>query len=154
MLPLRWVLARDPKGCLEPRAYVSTCSHDQPRAVVHQFIKRWRIATTCEESRAHLGLEPPRQWSDRAIERTTPCLLGLYSVVALLAQALHPAGKVHVQGAAWYPKAHATCADVLAVVRQHRWGELSASTLAHAPDLVRIPTAELSRLVQAVCYSY
>jgi hypothetical protein len=154
VLPIRWVLVRDPKGRLDPRAYFSTCTHDQPRAVVHQFIKRWTIETTFEESRAHLGLETQRQWSDRAIERTTPCLLGLYSVVALLAHALHPDGKIAVQGAAWYPKAHATFADVLAVVRQHLWGDLSYSTSAHAPDLVGIPRSELSRLVQAVCYSH
>jgi hypothetical protein len=154
VLPIRWVLVRDPKGRLDPRAYFSTCTHDQPRAVVHQCIKRWTIETTCEESRAHLGLETQRQWSDRAIERTTPCLLGLYSVVALLAHALHPDGKRAVQGAAWYPKAHATFADVLAVVRPHLWGDLSCSTSAHAPDLVGIPRSELSRLVQAVCDSH
>jgi hypothetical protein len=154
VLPIRWILVRDPKGRLEPRAYFSTCTHDQPRAIVHQFIKRWSIETTFEESRAHLGPETQRQWSDRAIERTTPCLLGLYSVVALLAHALRPDGKVNVQGAAWYPKAHATFTDVLAVVRQHLWGDLSSSTSTHAPDLVGIPRSELSRLLQAVCYAH
>ena len=104
MLPIRWGRVRDATGRLEPRADCSTCPHDQPRAVVHQFINRWSSETTCEESRAHLGLETQRQWSDRAIERTTPCLLGLYSVVALRAHALHPDGQVTVQGAAWYPQ--------------------------------------------------
>ena len=46
-------------------------------------MKRWTLETACEESRAHLGLETQRQWSDRAIERTTPLLFGLYSLVAL-----------------------------------------------------------------------
>jgi hypothetical protein len=154
VLPIRWVLVRDPNRCLNPRAYFSTCTHDLPGAVVHQFIKRWSIETTFEESHAHLGLETQRQWSDRAIERTTPCLLGLYSVVAVLAHALHPDGEIAAQGAAWYPKAHATFTDVLAVVRQHLWADLSSSTSAHAPDLVGIPRSELSRLVQAVCYSH
>jgi hypothetical protein len=151
VLPIRWGLVRDPQGRLEPRAYFSTCTHDRPRAVVQRFIKRWTIETTFEESRAHLGLETQRQWSDRAIERTTPCLFGLYSVVTLLAHALHPDGKVPVQRAAWYPKSHATFADALAVVRRHLWGDLSSSTSIHAPDLVGIPTSELSRLLQAVC---
>jgi DDE superfamily endonuclease len=154
VLPIRWVLVRDPKGRLDPRAYFSTCPQDQPGAIVHQFIKRWSIETTFEESRAHLGLETQRQWSDRAIERTTPRLLGLYSVVALLAHALHPDGKIAVRGAAWYPKAHATFTDVLAVVRQHLWGDVSSSTSAHAPDLVRIPRSDLLRLGQAVCYAH
>jgi hypothetical protein len=154
VLPVRWVLVRDPKGRLEPRAYFSTCIHDGPRAVVQQFVKRWAIETTFEESRAHLGLETQRQWSDRAIERTTPCLFGLYSVVTLLAHALHPDGKVPIQRAAWYPKSQATFADVLAVVRQHIWGHLSSSTSTDAPDLVGIPRSELSRLLQAVCYAH
>ena len=148
------VLTRDPKGRLAPRAYFSTCLHDQPSTIVHQFIKRWNIETTFEEGCAHLGLETPRQWSDRAIERTTPCLLGLYSVVALLAHALHPDAKVPVQGAAWYPKAHATFAVVWAAVRQPLWGVVGYSTSVHAPDLAGIPGSELSRLVEAVRYSH
>ena len=119
MLPIRWVLVRDPAGRLEPRAYFSTCPNDQPRVVVQQFIKRWTIETTVEESRSHLGLETQRQWSDRAIERTTPCLFGLYSVVALLAHALHPDGQIPLQRTAWYNKSQATFADVLAAVRRH-----------------------------------
>ena len=154
VLPIRWVLVRDPKGLLEPRAYCSTCPDDRPRAVVQQFIKRWTIETTFEESRSHLGLETQRQWSDRAIERTTPCLFGLYSVVALLAHALHPDGKIPLQRTAWYDKPQATFADVLAAVRRHLWGELSYSTSAHAPDFIGIPRSELWRLVQALCYTH
>jgi hypothetical protein len=154
VLPIRWVLVRDPRGRLEPRAYFSTCPHDRPRAIVQQFVQRWTIETTFEESRTHLGLETQRQWSDWAIERTTPCLFGLYSVVALLAHALHPDGKVPVQRTAWYAKSHATFADVLAAVRQHIWGTCSYSPSAHAPDLVRIPRSDLLRLAQAVCYAH
>jgi hypothetical protein len=154
VLPIRWLLVRDPKGRLEPRAYFSTCPTDRPRALVQQFVKRWTIETTFEESRAHLGLETQRQWSDLAIERTTPCLLGLYSVTALLVHALYPEGKVPVQTTAWYAKAHATFADVLAAVRHHVWDTFSSSTSAHASDLVGIPRSELSRFVQAVCYSH
>jgi DDE superfamily endonuclease len=154
VLPLRWVLVRDPKGRLEPRAYFSTALNDQPRAMVQQFITRWTIETTFEESRTHLGLETQRQWSDRAVERTTPCLFGLYSVVALLAHALHPDGKIPAQRTAWYAKSSATFADVLAAVRHHLWGDVTFSTSTHDSDLVGIPRSEVSRLVQAVCYAH
>src|SRR5918992_3846655 len=90
VLPVRWVLVRDPTGKLEPRAYFSICPGARARAIVTAFMKRWTIETTFAESRTHLGLETPRQWADRAIERTAPCLVGLYSVGALLAHALHP----------------------------------------------------------------
>jgi hypothetical protein len=45
-----------------------------------------------EEVRTHLDLETQRQWNDLVIERTTPALLGLFSRIVLLAQALHPTG--------------------------------------------------------------
>jgi hypothetical protein len=134
VLPIRWVLMRDPTGRLAPRADVSTCPKEQPRARVQPVVKRWTIETTCEASRAHLGLETPRQWSDLALERTTPCLFGLDSVTALLAHAVYPDGTIPVQTTAWYAKSHATCADVLAAVRPHVWGTCSDATSAHAPD--------------------
>jgi hypothetical protein len=117
--PSRWGLVRAPTGLLEPRADCSTCPHDRPRAVVQPFIKRGTSETTFEESRSHLGLETPRPWSDRAIERTTPCLFGFSSVVALLAPALPPDGKLPRQSTAWTDKPQATCADALAAVRRH-----------------------------------
>jgi hypothetical protein len=153
-LPVRWVLVRDPTGQHDPRAYFSTRLSDRPREVVQAFIRRWTIETTFEESRAHLGIETQRQWSDRAIERTTPCLFGLFSVVALLAYALYPDGKIPVQRTARYAKSQATFADVLAAVRQHLWGAFSYSTSARDPDYIEIPRSELYRLAQAVCYSH
>jgi len=151
VLPIRWVLVRDPTRRLTPRASCSTCPHDRPRAVVQRFIKRWTIDTTFEESRTHLGLETQRQWSDRAIERTTPCRFGLDSVVTLLAHALQPDGKVPMQRTAWYANSYATCADVLASLRYQVWGDCTFSTSPHDSDLVGIPRSERSRLAQAVC---
>ena len=89
VLPLRWVLVRPCDAQCPPRAFFSTCPSDQAGDVVACFITRWSIETTFEESRAHLGFETQRQWSDLAIERTTPCLLSLYSLVALLAHGLY-----------------------------------------------------------------
>ena len=148
------VIVRDPKGRLDPRAYFSTRQRDEPRVVVLEFIKRWTIETTFEESRAHLGIETQRQYSDQAIERTTPCLFGLYWLVALLTKALHPDGQVPIRTTAWYVKEQATFADVLAAVRHHLWGDFSYATSRHDPDLVEVPRSELNRLAQAVCYSH
>jgi DDE superfamily endonuclease len=154
VLPVRWVIVRDPQGRLEPRAYFSTCPTDCPRDLVRRFVPRWTIETTFEESRAHLGVETQRQWSDRALARTTPCVFGLYSLVALLAHALPPDGKIPVQRTAWYDQSHATFAAVLAAVRRHLWGDFSYSTSARDPDGIEIPKSELYRLANAVCYSH
>jgi hypothetical protein len=151
-LPIRWVLTRDPEGKREPKAYFSTDQRQSAAEIGEDFVKRWPIEVTFEESRAQIGIETQRQWSDWAIERSTPCLLGLYSLIVLLGHALHPDGKVPVQQAAWYPKTQATFSDVLATVRRHLWGGLTFQTLASHPDLCLVPRAELIRLLQAACY--
>lgn len=153
-LAIRWVLTRDPKGVIEPRGYFSTEPTDEAEAIVAEFLKRWPIETTFEESRAQLGVETQRQWSDMAIERETPCLLGLYSVVALLAHALHPDGAVPVRATAWYRKTTATFADCLATVRRHCWDLEDFHDPSGEPGVVRIPRPLFDRLRNEVCYSH
>jgi hypothetical protein len=85
-------------------------------------MKRWSLEGTFEEGRAHLGIETQRQWSDRAIERSTPLLFGLYSLVTLFGQAVAPDGCIPLAQAAWDRKQAATFRDVLALVRRRLWG--------------------------------
>jgi len=153
-LPIRWVLVRDPSGELDPKAYFTTDPRQTAVEVVEAFVLRWTIEVTFEESRAHIGIESQRQWSDLAIERETPCLFGLYSLVVLMAKALHPDGKVPIQRTAWYEKKEATFSDVLATVRRHLWGNFDYLTSAHDHHVRLIPEADLIRLAQAVCYSH
>jgi hypothetical protein len=153
-LPIRWVLTRDPDGRLEPRASFSTRPEDDPATIPAEFVKRWPIEVTFEESRSHLGVETQRQWSDLAIERETPCLLGLYSVVALLGEALNRVSPLAIRAAAWYPKAEATFSDVLAAVRRECWGSLDIRTSDRDPSCVEMPRPQFDRLLNAVCYAH
>ncbi len=89
---------------------------------------RWDIEITHQESRAYLGVEIQRRWSDLAIERSTSCLFGLYNMVVLLGHVLHLDGVIPVQRSAWYAKPQTTFSDVLATVRQHCWGGLTFQT--------------------------
>lgn len=50
--------------------------------MVRFFVRRWRVEVTFAEVRRHLGVETQRQWSDLAIERTTPLLMALKSIVS------------------------------------------------------------------------
>jgi hypothetical protein len=75
---------------------------------------RWNVKVTFEDCRAHLGMETQRQWSERAIARTTPARLALYALVVLLAQRLTAAQALPTRSAAWYTKPEATFADVIA----------------------------------------
>jgi hypothetical protein len=152
VLPVRWVLTRDLDGKLEPRAYFCTDPSLSAVQIVSLFIKRWTIEVTFEESRAHLGVETQRQWSDLAIERSTPCLLGMFSLVTVFGKALHPDGKVLVQRTAWYAKTEATFSDVLAQVRRQLWGNFTFQTSEHDPDVCLVPRSHVERLAYSVCY--
>jgi hypothetical protein len=150
-LPLRWVLTRDPRGQHEPKAYRCTDLEQAPVSIISDYMKRWPLEVTIEESRAHLGIETQRQWSDLAIARSTPALLGLYSLVALLGQALHPDGRIPVAHAAWYAKGQATFSDVLMEVRRALWNNFSYCTSQEDPEMQLVPKADLARLAYAVC---
>ena len=151
-LPIRWVLVR--RHDQPPRAFFSTCPDDRAADIVSTYIQHWSIETTFEESRAHLGFETQRQWSDLATERTTPCLLGLYSIVALLAHGLHQAGGLSVRRLAWCDKQQATFSDALAAVRYHLWEVEHFSTSPSNTEHVEIPRASLQCLLQSVCYTH
>src|SRR3954451_2010489 len=105
VVPIRWVLVRDPLGRFDPQALLCTDPNQDPHQVLRWFIQRWQVETTFQETRAHLGVETQRQWSDLAIARTTPCLLGLFSLVTLLAAQLSPKARGAVMSAAWYQNA-------------------------------------------------
>jgi DDE superfamily endonuclease len=150
-LPIRWVLTRDPAGKRPPKAIFSTDPTQTAEQIVKDFMKRWSLEVTFEESRAHLGIETQRQWSDRAIERSTPLLFGLYSLVALFGQALHPDGQVPIAQAAWYRKHTATFRDVLALLRRHVWGQETFPTSPTDPDVVLVPRSTLERWSLAIC---
>ena len=76
------------------------------------------MEVTIEEARTHLAFETQRQWNDWAIRRKTPALLGLYSLVTLMAQALPQAEARVVRTAAWHAKVRPPFSDALAIVRR------------------------------------
>jgi hypothetical protein len=151
-LPLRWVLTRDPQGHLPTRAYLSTDPDQDPLTIIEDVVKRWSIEVTFQESRAHLGLETQRQWSDQAIERTTPALLALFSLITLFNRTLFSDQSLPFSRAAWYPKPQPSFADLLALVRRALWADFNFQTSPFHPDLLLIPRPVLERLVFNICY--
>ncbi len=151
-LPIRWVLTRDPSGKRPPKAIFTTGPAQSAEEIIKDFMKRWSLEVTFEEGRAHLGIETQRQWSDRAIERSTPLLFGLYSLVTLFGQALHPDGQIPVRVSAWYRKPTATFSDTFAAVRRYLWGHGTFPTSPTDPAVVLVPRSVLDRLEMAVCY--
>lgn len=154
VLPVRWVLVRDPHGRFDPQALLSTDLALSAVEIVGYFLRRWQVEVTFAEVRRHLGVETQRQWSDRAIARTTPILLGLFSLVTLLAHRLVRDGRLPVRTAAWYRKATPTFSDALAAVRRQCWRTMTISgTSRRDRDMVKLPRRVVRRLSEAACYA-
>jgi len=154
-VPLRWVLVRDPQEEFVPQALLCTDLAAEPAQILSWFVLRWQMEATFQEARRHLGVETQRQWSELAIWRTTPALLGLFSLVTLFAhQRMVPQqGSGTLRQAAWYRKAHPTFSDALAVVRRELWAERTFCGSAREADMVKVPREFVEHLTESLCYA-
>jgi DDE superfamily endonuclease len=152
-VPIRWLLVRDPKGELEPQAFLATDLKANPGDMLSWFVSRWQLEVTFEEVRAHLGVETQRQWSDKAILRTTPVLLGLFSIVTLWAHDLSRSRKLKPRTAAWYPKAVLTFSDAIAAVRREIWAHQISFMSRPRRDSIEIPRHIWHRMENALAYA-
>lgn len=150
---IRWVLIRDPAGAFETQALVCTDPTAAPTDILCWFVRRWRMEVTYEESRAHLGIETQRQWSDKAIARTTPALFGLFSLVTLLAHRLLGEQPCPVRRAAWYAKPLPTFSDTLALVRHYLWTQTDFRLSPADDDSPKVPRALVDHLAHLLCYA-
>jgi hypothetical protein len=122
-LPIRWVLVIDPDKD-QAESFFSTDLILAPDQIINWFVLRWNIEVTFFEERANLGMETQRQWSDRAIARTTPCLMALFSLICLFAIEMLKNQALPILSTAWYnKKSEATFSDILAFVRRDIWAK-------------------------------
>jgi len=153
VVPIRWVLVRDPLGRFDPQALLCTDQACDPVQVLSWFVQRWQLEVTFREVRDHLGVETQRQWSDKAIARTTPCLLGLFSLVTLLGRQLAPQTRRATAASAWYRKRQPTFADTLAAVRRELWRKQGFVTSARATDMRKLRPALRRAITYALCHA-
>jgi DDE superfamily endonuclease len=150
---IRWVLIRDPQERFKPQALLSTHLEHTCEQMLAWFVRRWTMEVTFEDARAHLGMETQRQWNDRAIARTTPALLSLYSIITLTAHLLIEKGATCVRSTAWYRKTRPTFSDAIALVRRQLWDHIHFSTSLQETDMIQIPSELFERFMDAVCYA-
>ena len=144
---IRWVLVRDAEGSKEPQAFLCTDLNAEPTEILGWFVRRWRVEVTLAEVRRHLGVE--RQCL--AILRTTPALLGLFSLVTLWANRIKGEHGVLPNRVRWYPKADPTFSDALALVRLELW---TSPTFATSPDhrnSAKNTDRLINRLIRVAC---
>jgi hypothetical protein len=152
-VPIRWILVRDPAGELEAQAFLSTKIDADPADILQWFVARWQVEVTFQETRAHLGVETQRQWSDLAILRTTPALLGLFSIVTLWAHDIAQDHAIAPRTAAWYPKTSLTFSDAIAAVRRKLWAQQIYSTSPQNTEIIKISKALSDRMANALAYA-
>lgn len=153
IVPIRWVLLRDPQRRFDPQALLCTDPARDPLQIVRWFVRRWQVEVTFREARDHLGVETQRQWSDRAVARTTPCLLGLFSVVTLLAARLGRRARLAVRTDAWYRKRRPTFTDTLAAVRRQFWCEQGLLISPRLPEAAKLHLALRRGIAYALCHA-
>ena len=153
LVPIRYVLVRDVEGEFRPQAFLCTDLDADPLDILRWFVRRWSTEVTFAEVRRHLGVETQRQWSDPAIARTTPALLGLFSLITLWAQHLCGETSPPPRSATWYSKTLPTFSDALALVRRELWADHDFRTSATAAEIVQIPQTTFNALIGAACYA-
>ncbi|MEJ1934354.1 hypothetical protein WDZ92_29510 [Nostoc sp. NIES-2111] len=152
VVPIRWVLVRDPLGKFESQALLSTNQEYSPKQILEWFVRRWQIEVTFEQVRKHLGMETQRQWSDQSIARTTPTLLGLFSLVVILADHLQTNFSWTIQQTIWYSKVLPTFSDALALVRRFLWAS-TFSTSSQTTQMIKVPRLLFERLRDIAVYA-
>jgi hypothetical protein len=152
-LPIAWVLVRDPFGKLESRVFFTTDLMVSPLQLLAWIILRWGVEVTFEEVRAHLGFETQRQWNSQAIQRTSPAILGLFSLVTLLAHHLLGESPLPIRSAAWYAKSQPSFSDTIAFVRYYLWTHVQFVNAHSQTNSVPISHAVLHGLVDILCHA-
>ena len=152
-VPIRYVLVRDPTGELEPQAFLCTDLDAAPLDILRWFVRRWSIEVTFAEVRRHLGVETQRQSSEPAIDRTTPVLLGLFSLITLWVNDHYTTHAPTVRIASWYRKSLPTFSDALAHIRRQLWTRGNFQASRQGPDPTKISPATLNTLIDMACYA-
>jgi hypothetical protein len=145
VVPVRWVWCRERVQGEQAYFYTTDVSL-RPERIVALYAARWAIEVTFEEARAHLGFQTTRQWCPNAVRRTVPCLLGLFTAVALtfadLAAAARRAGRaVKVHTTPCYAKADPTFGDAIAAVRVMLWEQVILPHTPHGELVTKLPAS-------------
>ena len=121
LVPILWVFVRDRDGTHRDEYFYTTDLNLNAQQIIEYYTCRWNMETTFQEVRFGLHLETTQGWCRATVLRMTPCLFGLYSVVALLYHEL-PKGR-RVGAIHWPGKAGVTFSDALTAVRRWLWSD-------------------------------
>jgi hypothetical protein len=143
---LNIVLVRDLEGKRPDQMFYSTKLDWTAREILSAYASRWAIECTFEYSKQFLGLEDPANRLPKAVERTAPMAMFMYSLVVVW---FHRTGHAFVRFPfrPWYPKKAApSFADMLTTLRRLSYDEKTAGLLAN-PIALETWLAQLTELL-------
>lgn len=149
LVPVRWVYVEDRSGTHREEYFYSTNPGLTPQVIIEEYTGRWSIVTTLEEAHAKMGLESTQGWCERTVGRAEPCLLGLYSVAALLYWQLPPAEQ-DAGSVEWAGKDTLTFSDAITAVRRWLWHHWVFARAGHEAAFQKLPEAFRQLLLYAL----
>jgi hypothetical protein len=120
---MRLIVVRGFPGHDRDDALVCTDPSMSPAQIVEGYCKRWSLEVTFHETKGKLGFEEPQNRTERAVERTAPFALLLYSLVVLwYVQSGHKLRAARPAAMPWYSsKVAPAFSDMLATLRRASW---------------------------------
>ncbi|MCH8825358.1 MAG: transposase [Chloroflexi bacterium] len=146
--PLRIVAVEPLTGGRRMQAFYSTCHEATAEQVLIGYARRWSIEVTFHDAKGHLGFEQPQGWTRKAVERTAPTAMLLYSLIVLWFAA---EGHRHYRAPnrPWYrSKSGASFADMLSTLRCESVREQVLSLGLHGQDSRNIMKTLLNAVQQ------
>lgn len=143
------VLVHDALGKRPDQMFYCTCLDWDARQILSEYSARWSIEVTFENSKQLLGLEDPANRTEKAVRRTAPMALVLYSLIVLW---FHQVGHRSLQfpDRPWYRrKEEPSFADMLTTLRRMSWQE----KLRTVPLKSRVTKKILAQLVEFLSLS-
>jgi DDE superfamily endonuclease len=144
-----WVHVHDLTGTHRDEYFYTTDLHLTAKQVIEYFTGRWSIEVTFQEARAHLGVETTRGWSRQTVLRAEPCLLGLYSVVALWFAALPESDRKDL-AVEWAGKVTITYSDAVTFVRRDLWRHWIFANPAYASVVEKLSHTQRRQLIRTI----
>jgi SRSO17 transposase len=129
--PVTVVVTRDPSGRWRDDCFFTTDLTMKPTEVVETIALRWSLEVTFRDAKQALGFEEPQNRTPKAVERTSPVAMVLYSATVLwYARAGSALRKRWFPQRPWYSRKKrrnrtASFAVMLATLRQASWMEMN-----------------------------
>jgi hypothetical protein len=134
--PVRIVAVEPLTGGRKPQAFYSTDLTAEPTEILRRYALRWSLEVTFHDSKQCLGFEQPQGWTRKAVLRTGPMAMLLYSLIVIWFAKRPRKDRVAVPKRPWYTlRRRASFADMLATLKRECVEEEVSSSHPHGLHL-------------------